>query len=103
MQSHLLRCTVAVLASVSSTLLDPVPAGAQGDDPDAKAYFTYQLTMPKYKKYLSARVTYRPPVCETQRWRKPAGGFFFLLFPMTRQPPDSTLCPRLGAWWLLPA
>jgi hypothetical protein len=50
-------CSGAVFLVVAFHLLSaPSLASAQADDPDLKAYNSYQLTLPKYKKFLDAMV-----------------------------------------------
>jgi hypothetical protein len=57
MRSLMLRSGVLLLVLFSSSLSSPTPALTQEDDADTKAYYSYQLTMPKYKKYLAAIVS----------------------------------------------
>lgn len=56
MPSPVLRSGALLLAVLCSSLSNPTPALTQEDDPDTKAYYGYQLTMPKYKKYVAAMV-----------------------------------------------
>lgn len=56
MLSHIARSGILSLVLVPFCLSNPRPASAQSDDPDLKAYNSYQLTLPKYKKYLDAMV-----------------------------------------------
>jgi hypothetical protein len=56
MRSLVQRFGVLVSYLVLSLLSSPPLASAQDDDPDLKAYNSYRLTLPKYKKYLDAMV-----------------------------------------------
>jgi hypothetical protein len=56
MRSLVRRSGVLSLYLALCFLSSPRPASAQADDPDLKAYNNYQLTLPKYKKYLDAMV-----------------------------------------------
>ena len=56
MRSLMLRSGLLLLVLLSSSLSSPTQALTQEDDPDAKAYYSYQLTMPKYKKYVAAMI-----------------------------------------------
>jgi hypothetical protein len=54
MRSLVLDSGMLLSVLVCSTLSWPTAALTQDADPDTKAYSSYQLTMPKYKKYLAA-------------------------------------------------
>ena len=54
----LVRRSVVVFSYLALSFFSSPPlASAQDDDPDLKAYNSYRLTIPKYKKYLDAMVT----------------------------------------------
>lgn len=55
MQS-LIRCGALLLVLTASSLSNPTAAHTQEDDLDDRAYYSYKLTMPKFKKYLAAMV-----------------------------------------------
>jgi hypothetical protein len=53
----LVRRSGALFSCLALSILSSPPlASAQDDDPDLKAYNSYRLTIPKYKKYLNAMV-----------------------------------------------
>lgn len=56
MLSHIVRSGILSLVLIPFCMANPRPASAQSDDPDLKAYNSYRLTLPKYKKYLGAMV-----------------------------------------------
>jgi hypothetical protein len=56
MQSLMMRSGMLLLGLIFPSLSNPTAARTQEDDPDDKAYYSYQLTMPKFKKYLAATV-----------------------------------------------
>ena len=56
MQSLVRRSGVLFSYLALSFLSSPRLASAQDADPDLKAYNSYQLTLPRYKKYLDAMV-----------------------------------------------
>ena len=69
MRSLVQRSGVLVWCLALPFLSSPPLASAQGDDPDLKAYSSYRLTVPKYKKYLDPMVN-----LSKAAEKSPAGG-----------------------------